>query len=82
MLADEDPEAPLEAPHSAVDGAADVERAIAEGYLLARAAGDNRKARRMLAALSALAADDDAPDAAQVGHAPVVDLEAERARRR
>jgi hypothetical protein len=36
----------------------DVGRAIADGLARALAAGDNREARRILAALSALAADD------------------------
>jgi hypothetical protein len=46
----------------------------------ALSAGDNREARRILAALSALTADD-VPEAARVSSATVVDLASKRKRR-
>jgi hypothetical protein len=55
-------------------------RALADGLARALAAGDNREARRILAALSVLAADD-ALEAAPVSGGPVVDLAAERRKR-
>lgn len=59
---------------------ADVGRALADGLARALAGGDNREARRILAALSALAADD-VPEVAPVSGAPVIDLVAERRKR-
>jgi hypothetical protein len=48
---------------------------LADGLARALAVGDNREARRILAALSVLAADD-APEAAPVSGGPVLDLAA------
>jgi len=59
---------------------AEMGRSLADGLGRALAAGDNREARRILAALSALTADD-LPDAAPASGAPVVDLAVERERR-
>jgi hypothetical protein len=59
---------------------ADVGRALTDGLARALASSDNREARRILAALSALTADD-APDATHVSGPAVVDLAAERRKR-
>lgn len=72
------PEAPHAAPSTSIR--ADVGRALADGLARAFAGGDNREARRILAALSALTADD-VPEVATVSGTPVIDLVAERRKR-
>jgi hypothetical protein len=71
---------PEAAPSPTTSIRADVGRALADGLARAFGAGDDREARRILAALSALAADDMAK-APTGSRGPVVDLAAERRKR-
>jgi hypothetical protein len=68
---DAGPLAPTHPPAPAGAVHADVGRALVDGLARALAAGNNREARRILSALSALAAED-APEAPPVRGRPVV----------